>query len=565
MKLARRAAPPPAASHAADAARTLAFLADLSQAFAVSLDLRKTLPDAINRVADFMQAEGASLFLIDPATSVLECRICVGPVDMTGVRLAIGQGVVGLAVEQNVTQIVADARTDPRVWRAGDEGSGFVTTSLLCAPLSTAAGPIGAIELVNRRDGRAFNAEDAEMLRLLAAPTALAINNARMANDLVEQQRMKREFDLARKLQKSLLPKRRRGGFPVLGVNLPAHEISGDFYDYFELADGRIGFVAGDISGKGLDAALLMIRAASLLRWAGKDGIAPSAWLTRANEELCETTHDGRFVCALVGYCNKDGTNVQFAGAGFPPVLVYRRGAFSEYPSGGPPLGIVAGIAFEQHEVDLNGGAMYAFSDGATDVRTADGSRLGSAGVRDLIARHATAAPDARLRALLSDLKHLKLVDDTTLLLVEKPRKHDAQVLLEHHMPARAEFLREMRNALRKLLDQLGVEPSLRDRLVLAVDEACANIIRHAYGATGGGGIGLRVSRTDDVLSFELTDDAPCVDPGCMRPKPLGECRAGGLGIALIDTVMDSWHLEPASGRSGNRLVLRKRIEDASS
>jgi sigma-B regulation protein RsbU (phosphoserine phosphatase) len=561
MNLARRAEHTDAAPPA-DAARTLAFLADLSQAFAVSLDLRKTLPEAITRVADFMQAEGASLFLLDPATRVLECRICVGPVDMTGVRLAIGQGVVGLAVAENATQIVADAANDPRVWRAGDEASGFVTKSILCAPLGTAAGPIGVIELVNRRDGRAFDAEDAEMLRLIAAPSALAINNARMANDLVEQQRMKREFDLARKLQKSLLPKRRRGLFPVLGVNLPAHEISGDFYDYFELADGRIGFVVGDISGKGLDAALLMIRAASLLRWAGKDGIAPGAWLARANDELCETTHDGRFVCALVGYCDREGNSVQFAGAGFPPALVYRRGAFAEYASGGPPLGIMAGIAFEQHDVALNGGSLYAFSDGATDVRGAEGQRLGNEGVRDLITRHATMAPEARLRALLSDLKHLKLVDDTTLLLIEKPRAHDAQVLLEHHMAAKPELLREMRNALRKLLDQLGIEPALRDRLVLAVDEACTNIIRHAYGGETSGGIGLRVSRVDDVLSFELTDDAPCVDPGRMRPKPLGECRAGGLGIALIDTVMDTWHVEPASTKCGNRLVLRKRIED---
>jgi sigma-B regulation protein RsbU (phosphoserine phosphatase) len=97
---------------------------------------------------------------------------------------------------------------------------------------------------------------------------------------------------------------------------------------------------------------------------------------------------------------------------------------------------------------------------------------------------------------------------------------------------------------------------------VLAVDEACANIIRHAYGAEREGGIGLKVSRAEDVLSFELTDDAPCIDPGKVRPKPLGECRPGGLGVALIDTVMDTWHIEPAQGSSGNRLVLRKRIED---
>jgi len=561
MKLARRS-PSEVPAAAADPARTLAFLADLSQAFAVSLDLRKTLSEAVNRVAEFMQAEAASLFLLDPVTRVLECRICVGPVDLTGTRLAIGQGVVGLAVAENATQIVADAMHDDRVWRAGDESSGFVTTSLLCAPLSTAAGPIGALEVVNRRDGGAFTAADAEVLRLLAAPTALAINNARMANDLLEQQRMKREFDLARKLQKSLLPKRRRDAFPVVGVNLPAHEISGDFYDYFELADGRIGFVIGDISGKGLDAALLMIRAASLLRWAGKDGIAPGAWLARANEELCETTHDGRFVCALVGYTDRDANKVRFAGAGFPPVLAYRRGAFAEYASGGPPLGIMAGIAFDEHSIELNGGALYAFSDGATDVRNADGTRLGSEGVRALIARHATAAPDTRLRALLSDLKRMKLVDDTTLLLIEEPRAHDAQVLLEHHLPARAEHLREMRNALRKTLDHLGIEPALRDRLVLAVDEACANIIRHAYGEAATGGIGLRVSRADDVLSFELIDDAPCVDPKLIKPKPLGECRPGGLGIALIDTVMDTWHIEPGTGQSGNRLVLRKRIEE---
>ena len=143
----------------ADAVRTLAFLADLSQAFAVSLDLRKTLPEAITRVADFMQAEGASLFLLDPSTRVLECRICVGPVDMTGVRLAIGQGVVGLAVAENATQIVTDAATDPRVWRAGDEASGFVTQE---PPLRAARAP--------RRTDRRDRARQPPRRRAVRAP-----------------------------------------------------------------------------------------------------------------------------------------------------------------------------------------------------------------------------------------------------------------------------------------------------------------------------------------------------------------------------------------------------------
>ena len=127
---------------------------------------------------------------------------------------------------------------------------------------------------------------------------------------------------------------------------------------------------------------------------------------------------------------------------------------------------------------------------------------------------------------------------------------------------ARAEEMRSLRGALRQSLDRIGVEPRLRDRLVLAVDEACTNIIRHAYGASRSGDIQLRLSRAGHSLSFELTDRAPCVDAARIRAKPLGECRCGGFGLALIDEVMDDWQIEPAPGGQGNRLTLRKRITD---
>ena len=119
-----------------------------------------------------------------------------------------------------------------------------------------------------------------------------------------------------------LLPKRRRDHYPVLGVNRPAREISGDFYDSFELPDGRIAFAIGDVSGKGLDAALLMVRTASLLRWSGKDRLPPGVWLERVNDELAETVSGGMFVCAAVGYYDPKRREVEWANAGFPPALV---------------------------------------------------------------------------------------------------------------------------------------------------------------------------------------------------------------------------------------------------
>lgn len=546
-------------SAGADERRALAFLADLSQELALSLDLRETLDRAVTRIADFMQAEAASLFLLDE-TGVIECRICVGPVDITGLKLQVGQGVVGRAVAENATQVVRDAQTDARVNSRVDAETGFITRSILCAPLSTAQGAIGALEVINRRDGGLFEQSDAEILRSIAAPAALAINNARLVQGLVEQQRMKRELELARKIQKSLLPKRRRGDFPIIGVNLPAHEISGDFYDYFDLPDGRIAFIIGDVSGKGLDAAFLMVRAASLLRWAGKSAPSPASWLTDVNVELCKTMTDGRFLCAVVGLYDRKAGTVVLASAGFPPALLQDGLRFEEFPADGPPLGIIAEAVYEERRIELGRRALYLFSDGATDVRDDMRNTLGSDGLRALIAARAELGPEPRLRALIGDLKRLRLVDDTTFLLLQEPAGKSAHRVLEMEFPAQPEEMRAVRAALRAALDGEEVAPELRDRLVLVVDEACTNVMRHAYCGFCDQTIALRLTRERDMLAFEIADHAPTVDPSRVRPRDLDECRPGGLGVAFIDSLMDEWRIEPGRGGKGNVLHMRKRI-----
>ena len=555
----------PAAAGTRDPARTggrraLSFLADLSQSLAVSLDLKTTLKPALARIMDFMHAEAASLFLLDPATTLLECKVCAGPVDIVGLKLELGQGVIGRAVAENAPQRSDDARRDARVNMRVDAETGFVTRAILCVPLATAQGPIGALEIINRRDGGAFDDEDAEILRLIAAPMALAINNARLAAEIAEQQRIRREMSLARSVQKSLLPKRRRGRFPLIGVNLPAHEISGDFYDYFDLPDGRLAFFIGDISGKGLDAAFLMVRVASLLRFSGNAAPSPAAWLRGVNVELCKTLQNGRFVCVVVGIYDRSKRQAVIANAGFPPALLDRHGQFEELLADGPPLGILAEAEYGERTIDLGSAALYLFSDGATDVRENARTRLGADGLRELIRRYTQLAPEPRLRMLIGELKRRRLVDDTTLLLLQEPRGTEVRELLALRFPADPCEMRRVRADLRTVLDAEDVPPELRDRLVLVVDEASTNIMRHAYADGENGTIALRVTRERDMLSFELRDEAPAVDPTRIKPRDLSECRAGGLGVAFIDATMDSWHIEGIPGGRGNRLVMRKQI-----
>ncbi|HET6602835.1 MAG TPA: SpoIIE family protein phosphatase [Xanthomonadaceae bacterium] len=540
--------------------RMLPLLAELSQQLAMSLDLEQTLHAAVTRIAEFMDAEAAAVFLFDLAREQLVCRACAGPVDVRGLALPRGTGIVGRAVEQNSCQMVRDVHADPDFAGVVDKATGFATRSVLCAPLSTAEGPIGALQVLNKRSASGlFDEADRDALRLLAAPTALALSGARMASELLEQNRIKRELTMARRLQRSLLPRRRRGNYPVRALNLPAQEISGDFYDFFDLPDGRIAFALGDVSGKGLDAAFLMVRCASLLRWAGKEGLSPGRWLAQVNDELGEAIASGMFVCAVAGHYDPVRHEAVWASAGFPPALLVRKGAAIEsFEAQGPPLGILTAMEFPEQRADLSGATLYLFSDGATDVRDEEGRVLGVEGMAGMLGTLADRPAASRLRAIVAQLRRFRVTDDTTLMLIED---HTAQdLLLELSFEARPGELAAMRHRLERALEGVVADEELRAQLVLAVDEACTNVIRHAYGGPCRAPIELRLSCTGDTLRIELQDYAPCVDPDTVRPRELGECRPGGLGLALIDHVMDSWHVEPCAQGRGNRLLMTRAL-----
>ena len=532
------------------------ILADFCHAFAASLDVGETLRRAVVQIAEHMNAEAAAVFLLDTAEGDIVCRASAGPVDVVGMRVQAGKGIVGRAIAENRVQMVRDTARDPDY--LGDQ-KGFRSRSILCAPLDTADGPIGALQVLNKRDGALFDSHDADVLRLLAVPTSLALNNARLTCELVEQNRIKREFQLARQMQKTLLPARRRD-FPIVAMNLPAREISGDFYDYFDLPDGRIGFCLGDVAGKGMDAALLMVRASSCLRWAGKDVMPPDQWLRRVNIELCETVTRGMFVCAVAGYYDPATSVVEFANAGFPPLLVRRvDGSTRERRAGGPPLGIINDADFPSERLALAGGSLYAFSDGVTDVRGPDRRPIGLEGVRALVERVSTMSARARVRAIIGSLRKLLLADDTTLMLIADDGAAP-RYLGGIAGSSDAENLRLVRRAVNDVVHLLGFDESASQRVVLAVDEAFANVIRHAYRGSSEGRVELSFWLDDDALRFELRDFAEAIDFSCIRPRDLDDCRPGGLGINLIDSVMDHWHFSQPEDGFGNRLTMSKRL-----
>ena len=391
----------------------LSLLAEMAQSFASSLDINETLTNAIEKFILYLNAEAASIFLLENDNSELVCRGCAGPVDIT----------VGKTVMSRRSQIVRDVSKDPDFAQNVDKDTGFVTRSILCAPLIVQDECIGALELINKRGGDGlFDDRDKNFLLALASAGALAIHNARMADKLVEQERLQKELELAREIQESLLPTAPEESFPVQGINVPALEVSGDFYDFFQRRDGLIYFNLADVSGKGMNAALLMAKVSSLLHLLAKSISDPGELLALVNDEVCESASHGMFVTLVSGFIDLQGKTIRLANAGHQPPLYHKGPAgFEQIQATAPPLGIMAGTVFPVTNLTLDSGSLYLFTDGVTESTDEFNHPLDVEGVIRLIEASSEVTARKRLENIVAEIRRPSASqhDDITMMVIE--------------------------------------------------------------------------------------------------------------------------------------------------
>ena len=398
------------------------LLLAISQDFVGSPAMSETLANAVRQIMAYMDTEAASIFLLDESNEKLTSQACAGPVSIDGLTIASNQGIVGRALASGSVQMVRDVSADNDFSSAVDESTGFTTRSILCAPLMVKGRMLGALEVINKRRGDGlFDLADKQFLQVLAGIVSLAVRNAQMTAALVEQERMRRELDLAREIQRDLLPDAPAADFPLHGLNLSALEVSGDFYDFFTLADGRIAWGLGDVSGKGMNAAMLMAKTISLFRCLGKSVHDCAQLLAILNDEISETASRGMFVTMAIGIFDPASGELVLANAGHqPPLYRNRAGTYRELEESSPPLGVVAGMSYAQQTLQLDGGRLYLFTDGVTEGRAEDGTMLELCGLQRLLDRHAALPPADQLARVAEALVRpgVRLHDDLTLLVI---------------------------------------------------------------------------------------------------------------------------------------------------
>ena len=405
----------------------LAIITKMNQEFARSLDLKETLQTALELIINRIKAQAANIFLIDDKKQVFQCIASKYQSYLDEYEIPLTQGVMGKAILQKKCVRVGDVRKDVReiaeFYFDLDNKTNFTTYSVLCSPLIVANECIGVIHCLNKKSSdKLFQEGDRKLLETLSGPAALAIRNAKMAKELIDKNRMQKEIEIVGEIQKTLLSQNKDDKFPIAGINIPAKIVSGDFYNFSDLGNGKYGFGVADVSGKGIKSSLLMCKASSLYRCLSKTIFSPAALLDLLNKEICETTSRGMFVTMLIGIYDSNKKELLLSNAGHEPPLVFKKdGNFSNYTEAGPPLGIMSKIKYKESAINFSESSMYVFTDGITEIKDPNGEMLGAEGFQNYIKKFKDEPSNDRLKKIVEDIvKSGKIQkDDLTIVVVD--------------------------------------------------------------------------------------------------------------------------------------------------
>jgi sigma-B regulation protein RsbU (phosphoserine phosphatase) len=393
-------------------------------------DYRELLTSLLATTKEVMDCDAGSLMLYNEDTHDLSWHVALGEkadkLKEMG-RLPMGKGVAGWVAENRKPALVPDTATDERFFRGADTRTGFQTKSIVCVPLELDGKLVGVLQALNPKSKKGFDERDLEVFEAYGSMAATAIEKIRWQQAMVEQARLKRDLEAAREIQARFLPQ----SLDDLATDLqlafayqPAQQVGGDFYDAQRTEGGAIALLAGDVTGKGMPAALLMAQVLSEFRHQVPPETDPSVILARMNDALASKSARGMFATAWCGIARPapGGLELVHASAGHPAPLRagLGRSAFTEVPSG-PPLAIAPGMEFPPARLRLDPGELLClFTDGITEGRDPAGQEYGYDRLR-LLAEGWKGDAKASAEAIVADAKRFWSTapqrDDVTLLL----------------------------------------------------------------------------------------------------------------------------------------------------
>ena len=424
----------------------------------------------------------------------------------------------------------------------------------IVVPLVTQGELIGLLNLGSRLSDQEYSGDDRRLLESLAAQAAPAVRVGQLVREqeaeIRSRERLEQELQVAKLIQQHFLPRTAPDlpGWHVDAYYHPAREVGGDFYDFIALDDGKIGLVIGDVTDKGVPAALVMAATRSVLRAAAQRLIDPGEVLERVNEHLCPDIPENMFVTCLYGVLEPETGRLRFANAGHNLPCVRSGSRVVELRATGMPLGLMPGMRYDEAEAVLEPGAqILLYSDGLVEAHDSEREMFGTPRLTDLFG--ALGRGERLIDRVLESLGEftgggVEQEDDITLVSLRRSAADHAQ-LAEFSLASEPGNERDAMRRVEEAVAPLGLPQQRLERLKTAVAEATMNAMEHGNGYDAELPVHVTVTAGSRELTVRITDqggarpipDAPEPD---LDAKLAGEQTPRGWGLFLIRSMVDA-------------------------
>src|SRR5678815_3845765 len=405
----------------------LALISKVGVTLLASATLSETLEQIVSLVFESVPADRCLLMMRDEGSE--ELRVAVARLrDRIGEvgEIRVSRNVLDEVVIRGKSVLTSDAQHDPRF------ASGTVVLqgirSVLAVPLGVADKVFGIIYADSPIAEGRFTEDHLKLLTTLASVAAIRVENARLLEAQLQQERLERELQLAMEIQQRFQPTAPPvvPGYELQGISFPCYEIGGDYYDFIEREDGRLVIALGDVSGKGTAAALLMssLHAAVHAQAGSHDSLV--ATISAVNRYLADNIPANRFVTLFYAELDPGSGALSFLNAGHnPPLIVHAAGTVEQLASGGLPLGIKPDADYREGRTQLlPGDVLVIYSDGVTEAVSPTGEEFGPTRLYEVVSRNVTSSAagirDRIESALTKFAQGTAAADDITLVIVKR-------------------------------------------------------------------------------------------------------------------------------------------------
>jgi sigma-B regulation protein RsbU (phosphoserine phosphatase) len=404
-------------------ARILMLLNEIARELTSILNLDELfgrIAELLQRLIDF---QIFSILLLDSSGEKLQHRFSLRFNENVHVKheIPVGRGLVGQAAQTRQAILVPDVSKDPRYIEGNPE-----TRSELTVPLIYKDKVIGVLDLEHTRRGF-FTDDHRRTMTTLAAQVAIAIENARLYEEIARQERrLERDLALARELQMRLLPQAlpQVEHLELAAKFTPARAIGGDLYDFIPYSLSRLGIVIGDVSGKGAPAAIYAALVSGILRSHAPIEPSPAEMLSAVNLSLAERRIEAQFVSLIYAVWDDQHRTLLVANSGLPRPVLLHDGKNNVIEATGLPLGLFDDASYDEFRFKMKPGDMFVFfSDGILDARNRQGELFGRGRVEKIIeecaGRSADCVVDSVFKAVAEHSAGVETFDDQTVVAIK--------------------------------------------------------------------------------------------------------------------------------------------------